>query len=469
MHDSLFREYDLRGKVGSELSLEHVYDLGRALAYYFVHQDVPVKTIAVGMDGRIHSPVIKQELVRAFCDSGIDVIFVGVCPTPVLYFSMHTIPVDAGIMITASHNGKEYNGIKIVLAKAALWGSQLQLLKQFFLERKEHKTLKQGDYTQYPMVKRYTNWLVKRFAHLKKSPLSLILDMGNGATGVVVPELIEQLEWDQAQLLYADIDGTFPNHEPDPVVPENMQIMRSMLIEGKAQFGIGFDGDGDRMVVYNHLGQIIEGDKLLALFARDILQQFPGSTILYDIKCARFVPELIQSWSGKAIVSRSGHSIIKHEMKKHQAIFGGELSCHFFFNDSYFGYDDGIYAALRLCQLMHKTGDLQALLDVIPQSYSTPEIRIACAQEIHTKLIASTYNFFSARQDAQVSTLDGVHATLPYGWGLVRASQTQPSISLRFESSTPEGLEKVKEDFYTALKSYMDPLLLQSSFDHTTY
>jgi phosphomannomutase / phosphoglucomutase len=459
MKDSIFREYDIRGRVGIEFDLSCVYALGKALACYFLEQHkIAVKTVAIGMDGRIDSPFIKQELERALRDSGLHVIYIGVCPTPVLYFALHTIPVDAGIMITASHNNKEFNGLKICIGKQALWGSEIEKIKTLYKQKKEQKSLFIGSYREYPLVDRYINWLAIHFKHLKNSTIPLIIDCGNGAASVIMRRLIAQLGLANITLLYDTLDGNFPHHEPDPSVLEHMHELRKRAIQDKI-VGIGFDGDADRMVPITELGNLILGDKLLALFAQHIATQKPELSVICDIKCSASLMQLLANWGVTAHMVPSGHSIIKYHMKKQQALLAGELSCHFFFADRYFGYDDGIYAALRLYEIMREKHEVQLepLLAFFPSVISTPEIRIAYdSNQERTALMHAAQAFFEQQNQAEICTIDGVRVTMPYGWGLVRFSNTQPVLSLRFEATTSEGLQQIQQDFYGALKDHID-------------
>jgi len=456
--DSIFREYDIRGRIGSEFDLSQVYALGKAIAYYFLDQDkITVKTVALAMDGRIDSPFIKKELARAFQDSGLNTLFIGVCPTPVLYFALHMLPVQAGVMITASHNNKEFNGLKICLGKDALWGQEIEKIKNMYKSGSQRKSLFTGSYQESQLVDQYINWLASQFSHLKNSTVPLIIDCGNGATGVIIPELIKKLGLENVQVMYEQIDGNFPNHEPDPAVIDNMHELKNNVIS-KRVLGIGFDGDGDRMVPISQSGNLILGDKLVALFAQDITQKRASVSVVFDIKCSASLTELLDSWGARGLMVPSGHSIIKHHMKKNSALLGGELSCHFFFADRYFGYDDGIYAALRLYELMveKKQENLDILLDFFPVLVSTPEIRVPLQAQTRTEILQSAQKFFEQKTQAQICTIDGIRVTLSYGWGLVRFSNTQPVLSLRFEAATQEGLKQIQKDFYGALQDHID-------------
>lgn len=460
MQDHIFRAYDIRGKVGSELFIEQMYDCGRAIAAYYYERNSQVKTVVIGMDGRIHSSSIKQELTRALQDSGLDVIFLGVCPTPVLYFALHTLSVDAGLMVTASHNGPEYNGIKICLGTEVLWGEDIKKIRQLFKAKHSINSKNKGSYKEQSLNQTYIQWLVDHFPSLKGCALNAVFDCGNGAAGAIMPDLVKAMEWSSVTLLYETIDGSYPNHEADPVIESNMHAVKEILKKDSSYtIGIGFDGDADRMAPMTKEGVLISGDVLLALFSKYVVEQNPGAGVVFDIKCSRIVPALLTEWGGVPHISPSGHSIIKDALKKHKALLAGELSCHFFFKDRYFGYDDGIYAALRLLELIHASKKtLTQLLAYMPRTYATREIRIPCNENDKNRIVSCVYDFFSHRADAQIHMLDGLCATTQYGWGIIRASNTQPVICLRFESETEEGLAHIKKDFYSALSPVLEAL-----------
>jgi phosphomannomutase / phosphoglucomutase len=466
MVDDIFRLYDIRGKIGPELALDEVYDLGRAIAAYFLQKNTQVKKVAVGADGRVHSPAITQEVCNALQESGLDVIFVGPCPTPVVYFAIFNMPVDAGLMITASHNGPEYNGIKICLGKEAVWGSQIQEIKRLTRQKVTVSSSKVGTYEDYDLIEDYSNWLVQHFPHLIGMDLKVLIDCGNGAAGMVMPRLIKKMKWQHVSLLYPEVDGTYPNHEADPIVEKNMQDLKKALLTGTYDVGLGFDGDCDRMTPMTKQGSLVSGDKLLALFAQEILKVQRGAGVVFDIKCSSGLSELLKKWGGMPFISASGHSIIKDQLKKTNALLAGELSCHFFFNDRYFGYDDGIYAALRLFELLKTTcKSLEELLQVFPQKFATPEIRIACPLEKMSSIVNRVKGHFLEHKQADVMTIDGIRVMMDYGWGLVRPSNTQPVICLRFESDSSKGLEQLKRDFMCALEPYFTQEVLRKEFD----
>ena len=455
MIDIVFREYDIRGKVGSEFLIEQVYDTARAIAYYLADKNNNLKSVLVGMDGRIHSPLIKEKVCKALMDSGLDVIFIGVVPSPVLYFGLETLPVGAGLMITASHNPKEYNGIKICLGTKSVWGKQIQEILHAYKAGKKLERSGVGKYEEKNLLEFYFQFLEKHFVHLKNMPLSAVIDCGNATGSVVIPELIKRMNWHHVSMLYCTLDGTMPNHEADPTKEKNMLDVKRVLKETKAQVGIGLDGDGDRMAAMTKDGYLVPGDKLLAVFAEPIVQKL-SSAVVFDIKSSQGLSELLIKWGAKPIMSPSGHAIVKEYMKKNKALIGGELSCHFFFFDRYFGFDDGIYAMLRLFEILQKTGKtLAQLIASFPIKYSSPEVRINCPEDKKKKAIQAVEQFF-ADKNADILTIDGVHATLDYGWTIVRPSNTQPVLSIRAESDTKEGLDQIKMDLFTVLQNHVE-------------
>jgi phosphomannomutase / phosphoglucomutase len=466
MIDHIFRQYDIRGKIGSDLAIEEVYQLTQAIATYFKQLNPSIKRIAVGADGRIQSPAIKKEMCRALQDAGLDVLFIGICPSPVLYFALFMLPVDGGLMITASHNGKEYNGIKMCLGKESVWGEQIQQIKELVKKDVVLTAHEKGVYEEYNLIEDYTDWLVQHFTQLVDMPLRAVVDCGNGAAGTVWPLLIKKMKWSSVTLLCQEVDGTFPNHEADPTVEKNMQDVKSALNTSNYDVGLGLDGDCDRMTPMSLKGELVSGDKLLALFAQDIIAQKPGAKVVFDIKCSSGLPELLKKWGGAPCMSASGHSIIKDQMRKQKAVLAGELSCHFFFNDRYFGYDDGNYAALRLFELLLKNDKtLDELLTVFPHRYATNEMRIVCPQEQMDTIVSRVKDHFIKEAKAEVLTIDGIRVNKADGWGLVRSSNTQPVICLRFEANSLAGLSQLKDEFLTVLIPYFDKDLLIKEFN----
>lgn len=457
MKDTIFRTYDIRGKVGIDFVLDEVYALGRALAAYLIKRHGALRTIILGMDGRTHSPQIKEDLTKAFLESGIDVIFIGVCPTPLVYFALQKGHGDAGVMITASHNGPEYNGLKICCGNDVIWGDELSELRRWYRLKKSTTAQIFGEYSELYLHETYVDWICEHFAHLRGMKYSLVIDCGNGATGTLIPRIVQKMGWEDTYILYAEVDGTCPHHEADPVIEENMHDVKKILTTTNAQIGIGFDGDGDRMCAMTKSGILLSGDQLLALLSKPVTIKHPGCSIIYDAKSSSIVPALLTQWGARPHMSPAGHSIIKAEIKKHQALLAGELSCHFFFNDRYFGYDDGIYAALRLCEVIELSGKtLDELFAELPKTYATSEVRIACDDELKDEVVASLTAFFTHVPDTELSLLDGVRITWAYGWCIVRASRTQPVLSVRCEADTAENLERIKGVLYDFLLSYFN-------------
>ncbi|MCL5875528.1 MAG: phosphomannomutase/phosphoglucomutase [Candidatus Dependentiae bacterium] len=457
MQDIIFREYDIRGKVGSELIVAQAYDLARAIAYYFVSKSPTVQRVAVGMDGREHSPAIKQEVCRALQDSGLDVVFVGVCPSPVLYFALHTEPVDAGIMITASHNPKEYNGLKICLGTTSVWGTHIKEIAALFKQKKSIQAQHKGTYQEKLLVDTYVQWMVDNFSSLRGSTISAIIDCGNGAGAAVIPQLIKRMGWTQVKSICDTIDGSYPNHEADPVVAENMKDVKQYLATTDTMLGIGLDGDADRMAPMSKSGYLVPGDELLALFAQSILKKHPCSVVVCDIKSSLGLVQMIEKAGGRSCMAPSGHAIIKEHMHTEKAVLGGEVSCHFIFADRYFGYDDGIYAMLRLFELLEDSNKrLEELLIEYPHLYSSPEFRIACEEDKKAIVIGRVKDYFAQKAGVSLITVDGIRANFDDCWGLIRASNTQPVVSIRFEAKTAELFEQMRQDFIFILHTYID-------------
>lgn len=457
MNSTIFRQYDIRGKVGPEFTIEDSYTIARALAYYYKQQNPDSTTIAVGADGRTHSPAIKKQVCKALQDSGFNVLYIGTCPTPVLYFALNTLSVDGGIMITASHNGPAYNGFKISLGKQAIWGKQIQELKGLVEECKEHSAEQPGSYAEHELIPEYIAWIKQHFKHLVGFDKKFVIDCGNGAAGTVIPQLVTAMDWPNVEQLYCEVDGTYPNHEADPTVEENMLDVRNILQTTDNLFGVGFDGDCDRMAPMAKSGELVSGDKLLALYAQQVNKQYPGAGVVYDIKCSTGLTQLLSQWGMQPLVSPSGHSNIKDQMAQTGALLAGELSCHFFFKDRYFGYDDGFYAMLRLLELLQETGKtLDELLSVFPHRYATPELRVACPDEEKDTVVREVENYFVVQPNVRVDTIDGVRIETDEGWSLLRASNTQPVLCLRFEAATERALEQLQKELLEAMQPHFD-------------
>jgi phosphomannomutase/phosphoglucomutase len=455
MNDVIFREYDIRGIVGQELYIENVYELACSFAYYFLAHTMTTQSVVVGMDVRTHSPEIRDALCLGLLDNGLDVICIGMCTSPMVYYATHVLPVGAGLMVTASHNPKEYNGIKICLGAEMVHGKELQVIKQLYKERKKlPKASRRGVLISHDIKSSYIEMLRQEFAHLIGMPLPIVFDCANGTAGIVIPDLIKVMQWSHARVLYAEPDGMFPHHSADPIIEENMRDLCTAVQADGAVVGIGFDGDADRMGAVTEKGMLLSGDKLLALFAKHILIDNPQLTVVYDINASGALRELLLQWGITPIMAPCGHANIKKYMRAEKALLGGEISCHFFFEDRNGSYDDGIYAALRLLEIVYTTGmTLTDCLKDFPIKMSSPNYRLPCLERDKQRLIDAVHASFRKNSDLKLMTIDGVHVTTPFGWGLIRASNTQAAICFKFEADTKEGLRSLQQLFADALSS----------------
>lgn len=475
INERVFKKYDIRGEVEKDLKIEETYALSLAIAFYLKQQKPDIKDIAIGMDGRIHSPAIKKQICNGLIDSGLNVTFIGLCTTPALYFATHTLPVDAGIMITASHNPKEDNGLKITLEKESVWADQITAIKDLYLKKTQIKTKKIGLYKENNIIEKYTDWLTEHFQLLKGSDVNTIIDCGNGAAGSVLPILIKKLDLKNIKLIYSEIDGNFPNHEPDPTVETNMLDLKHRLLinaNNSINYGIGFDGDCDRFAIMAKNGKLIPGDQLLAIFSQFILKDnnknniIKNNVVVFDIKCSDALIEVLQKSGLQACISPTGFAFVKNLMKKHNALLGGELSGHYCFNDRYFGYDDGIYAMLRLFEIIKVSGkNINELLDMFPKRISSREFRIECPEAKKLEIINMAKKILSSKSNIKIMEMDGIRAQMEYGWGLLRASNTQAMLSLRFEGNNEPDLLKVKNDFFDAMSPHFENNWLKKQLD----
>ena len=448
----IFREYDIRGIVEKDLTPDVAEKIGRAYATFA--RERGVKKITVGRDGRLTSLALRDALIAGLTGAGIDVVDLGLCATPLLYFSLFHCPVDGGIMITGSHNAAEYNGFKMCVGKEALYGADIQRVREIF--DNEQFSSGKGTVVEQPIISEYLAFLKERFFSVRAEHLRVVIDCGNGAASLVAKEALEQLGC-QVTGLYCDLDGNFPNHHPDPTVVENLEDLVGKVNEIKAHVGIGYDGDADRIGVIDEQGGILWGDRLLLLFARDVLEEHPGSTFISEVKASQVFYDDIPKHGGRAIMWKTGHSLIKAKMKEEKAVLAGEMSGHVFFADRYYGYDDAIYASCRLIEILVKKREpLSRLLSDVPQTVVTPEIRVDCSDDQKFQLVAAVTQRFHEivrTQDLSSSdlpireliTIDGIRVRFDKGWGLIRASNTQPALVLRFEAVSQEQLSQIRE------------------------
>jgi phosphomannomutase/phosphoglucomutase len=437
MLQKIFREYDIRGIAGSEITDSDVSTLGRAFGTYMARQDK--RRIVVARDCRLTSGRFRDLLVSGLLGSGMDVVDVGVCPTPLFYFAIRHLDREGGMMITASHNPPEYNGFKICNGFDTIAGAEIQKFAQVAFSNDFISA--EGRLDGFDILTPYLDFVAKNIRI--ESKLRVGVDAGNGTAGPVATAILERLGC-EIYPIYCDMDGTFPNHDPDPTVMENLVDLRDLVLRQRLDVGVTYDGDGDRLGVLDHQGEVIFGDKLMIIFAREILSRRPGSVIISEVKCSKTLYEDIEKHGGRAVMWKAGHSLIKAKMKEVDAQLAGEMSGHIFFKDGYFGFDDGIYASCRLLEVLSRTGKrIPELLDGIPSMHTTPEIRIDCPDEIKFEVVEKAKEEFKGK-DLQVIDIDGARITFPDGWGLVRASNTQPVLVLRYEAESRERLDEIR-------------------------
>lgn len=450
----IFREYDIRGVFNSDFDLSFAKDLGKAYCSFLKDKMEETPVVSIGMDARLSSPSIKEALIEGFVASGAKVYDLGLITTPMSYFSMFHLDLTGGIMITGSHNPPDYNGFKLSLGKSTIFGDQIQDLKKYLEE--EIYISGDGSYEKLDISEDYIKRYVREFTDLNPD-LGVVLDCGNGAAGAIVRRLYEAVGL-KPEILFETPDGRFPNHHPDPTVEENTEDLKKAVKDYNAMLGIGFDGDADRIGLVDNNGRFILGDEIMMIVARDILQKQPKAKIIGDVKCSDRLYKDIQRRGGQAIMWKTGHSLIKNKVKSEKAPFGGELSGHIFFSDRNYGYDDAPYAGLRLVEILSRTDlTIDQLLEGIPKSFNTPEIRLETSEENKFILVKKLQEHFKNPHKSvrEVNTIDGVRVSYEDGWALVRASNTQPVITLRFESETEEGLKHIQN----TMMELVNPLL----------
>jgi phosphomannomutase / phosphoglucomutase len=439
MNPSVFREYDIRGLAEVDLHPDFAQLLGK------VHGTLVRARggtqVSVGRDCRATSDSYAEAVIAGLLSAGLHVYDIGICPTPVLYFSLFHLDLDGGVQVTASHNPSEYNGFKLCLGKETLYGSQIQNLRTQ-MEQGEFREQKGGKRESYEILPQYHRYVRQNVPRLAR-PLRVVLDAGSGVAGPVAPPIFRELGCTVWELACVP-DGRFPIHHPDPTVPENLEDLIRKVRQENADLGIAYDGDADRIGVVDEHGEILWGDQLLILFARDLLQTYPGAVIISEVKCSQTLFDEIAKHGGKPIMWKAGHSLLKAKMKETKAKLAGEMSGHMFFADRYFGYDDAIYASVRLAELLARSPrPLSTLLQDVPRMVSTPEIRVDCPDDKKFSIAEKATEFF--RKHYPIIDVDGARVQFPDGWGLIRASNTQPALVLRFEAGTKTKLDEYRE------------------------
>lgn len=450
----IFREYDIRGVYNEQFDLDFAYKLGKAFTtYVFAKTSKKSLRFSIGYDARKSSLDIVRQLSTGMKDAGADVAILGLVTTPVCYFSTFHLDLDGAIMITGSHNPPEYNGFKVSLGKTTIFGEEIQALKAIL--QKENFISGSGSIRNYDIHPEYLERYKNEFGAFR--PVKVVLDCGNGAGGSIARRLFNAVGL-SPDVLFEEPDGNFPNHHPDPTVEENLKDLQDKVLASGAICGIGFDGDADRIGVVDHTGKMIYGDELMTIFSRDILLQKKGAKIVGDVKCSDRMYHDIAKSGGEPIMWKTGHSLIKEKIKTEKAPFGGEMSGHIFFADRNYGYDDAPYAGLRLCEILSRTGKtIPQLLEGLPPAFNTPEIRIDTTEEKKVLIVEKVKEKFSLSHDKsiKVNLIDGIRISFEDGWALARASNTQPVLVVRFESSTAEGLKRIKEAVMSVVNKYL--------------
>jgi phosphomannomutase/phosphoglucomutase len=448
---SIFRAYDIRGVVGTTITEDTAYLIGRALGSQAMA--FGLDKFCVGRDGRLSGPELAAAVIRGLVDCGCEVIDIGAAPTPALYFATHEYRTGSGVMVTGSHNPPDYNGFKIMIGGETLSGHAIQGVRERILAKDFISG--RGSLHTVDVLPAYVDRIAGDIRLPRK--LKVVLDAGNGIAGIIAPALFKRLGAEVVPL-FCEVDGTFPNHHPDPGDPHNLEDLIRVVAETDADLGLAFDGDGDRLGVVTRQGEVIYPDRVLMLFARDVLSRVPGGTVIYDVKCTGHLATEIEKAGGRPLMWQTGHSLIKSKMRLEDAPLAGEMSGHFFFKERWYGFDDGLYAGARLLEIVAAhDGPADDLFETLPKGVSTPELKIAMVEGEHYAFI-DRFKASATFDDARVSTIDGVRADWPDGWGLVRCSNTTPSLVLRFDADNAEALTRIQAAFRDRLLA-VDPTL----------
>lgn len=440
---AIFRAYDIRGVVTDTLTPVAVEQIGRAFGSECMDRDI--HTVVVARDGRLSGPDLIKALSSGIQSTGVNVIDIGMVPTPVLYFATYHLNTGTGIMVTGSHNPPEYNGLKMVIGGDALFGEGITSLHTRLVNDDLHTTDNVGTKHTQDILQDYLDRILSDVKLAR--PMSIAYDCGNGVAGAAAPQLFDGLGC-KSSSLFTEVDGNFPNHHPDPAKLENLADLIALVREKKHEIGLAFDGDGDRVGVVDDQGNVIWPDRQMVLFAQDVLERNPGARIIYDVKCSKVLPAAIAAAGGEPDMWKTGHSFIKARIKETGALLGGEMSGHMFFKERWYGFDDALYAAARLLEILSKSDrPASEIFGEIPNSINTPELNVTLdkdgAQHAFVAQFVANANF----DGAQLTTIDGVRADYPDGWGLLRASNTTPSLVIRFEADTDEALARIQGEF----------------------
>ncbi len=434
---SIFKAYDIRGIVPATVTEAVAEGIGKAFGTVALAQGE--RKVAVGRDGRLSGPGLSAALVRGLVAVGIEVIDVGLVTTPMLYFAASTV-CSSGIQVTGSHNPKDYNGFKMVLAGRAIYGDDIQALRKM-MQAESWALQDGGTVRNLNLLAPYTARIVGDIKLARR--MKIVVDCGNGIAGASAPAIFRAIGCDVVEL-FSEVDGNFPNHHPDPSKPENLRDLMAALKNTDAELGLAFDGDGDRLGIVTKQGNNIYPDRQMVLFARDVLTRAPGGTIVYDVKCSQQLAPAIEAAGGVPLMYKTGHSLIKARMKEIDSPLGGEMSGHIFFKERWFGFDDGTYAGCRLLEIVSRVPDANAMLDALPTSFSTPELNVSCAEGEPARVVAQAVALADFAAPAKLNTIDGLRVDWPDGFGLMRSSNTTPVVVLRFEGQTQEALHRIE-------------------------
>jgi phosphomannomutase/phosphoglucomutase len=447
MNPLIFREYDVRGVADRDLTDELALDLGRSFGTFLTRRNQ--KRIVLGRDCRLSSPRLHAALIRGLLETGISLVDIGVGPTPMMYFAVFHLDADGGVQITGSHNPPEDNGFKLMSGKATLAGDEVRELRTL-IERRDFSLRPGGKVEEWNPLEAYAAYM-RGNIKLARTDVRFAIDSGNGAGGPAALAAMKAVGLSPIAM-YCEMDGAFPNHHPDPSLPENMQELVERVKQDGLAFGIAYDGDADRIGVVDNRGNIIFGDRLMILLSRHILKRHPGAAILGEVKCSQTMYDDIAKHGGRPIVWKTGHSLIKKKMKEEHALLAGEMSGHVFFADRYFGFDDAIYASLRLLEIVAESDKpLDELLADVPETHSTPELRVDTPDEVKFDIVKRVLAHYRATHD--VLDVDGARISFPGGWGLVRASNTQPALVLRFEAESPSRLAEIRSEVEAVVRA----------------
>jgi len=448
MNPAVFREYDIRGVVGRDLDDEFVQGLSRAIAAYWYESGVG--KVCLGMDARLSSPRFKEILTKGIADSGIDVVDIGLAPTPVMYFALFRLDLDGGIAVTGSHNPADNNGFKVALGKTTIYGQEIQKIRSYM--EQDRRVEGKGHVAAYDIIPEYVDDVLSRILNCPNK-LRVIIDPGNGVSGATAMAVLDALGM-SVKGICLEPDGNFPHHHPDPTTEQGIAMLKDQVLQEGADIGIGFDGDGDRIGVIDARGNVVYGDMITAILARSILEHKQGQKIIGEVKCSKVLFDEVAKAGGIPIMGKVGHSLMKARLTQEQAALAGEMSGHIFFNDRWYGFDDAVYAAARLIEILSAHDNPQAVFDSLPKMINTPEIRVDCPDRIKFQVV-DAFKLYARENYEDCIDIDGVRFENGPVWGLVRPSNTQPVIVLRFEATSADELQAIQDDTSTKLAEIM--------------